>query len=137
MAARSNLILLVEDDPSDVDLIRWSVAKASLPVVLRNIADGTQAMDYLEKVEQGAEERPLLVLLDLNVAPRNGWEILAWMRSREALRDLPVAILTGSDNPHDRLRSREWQDIPFLQKTLSYSGLDQLVKALLIDHAPE
>jgi len=94
-------ILLVEDSPSDVRLIREAMKEAPFAVQLTVAQDGMEATDYLHKVETGRALRPDLVLLDLNLPKKNGREVLAEVKSSPNLKEIPVLIMTSSRADED------------------------------------
>lgn len=94
-------ILLVEDSPSDVRLIREALKEAPIPVQVMVAADGVEAMDHLREAEMGLNIRPDLVLLDLNLPRKNGREVLAEIKSSPSLRQIPVLIMTSSRSDED------------------------------------
>ena len=95
-------ILLVEDDPGDVDLTQEVLEEAKVMLNLNVVEDGVKAMEYLRKEgEYAGAVRPDLVLLDLNMPRKNGREVLAEMKSDEHLKRIPVVILTTSDSERD------------------------------------
>ncbi len=98
MAAHNNplQILLVEDSPADVRLIREALRDTPLPVQITVARDGMEASDYLQNVAKGSETRPDLVLLDLNLPKKNGREVLAEIKGSINLRQIPVLIMTSS-----------------------------------------
>jgi chemotaxis family two-component system response regulator Rcp1 len=94
-------ILLVEDSPSDVRLIREALKKTSVPVNIVVASDGVEAMDYLKNAERHFAERPDLVLLDLNLPRKNGREVLAEVKSSPNLKQIPVLVMTSSKADED------------------------------------
>ena len=95
-------ILLVEDNPGDVDLLRLSLREAGLPVEVTVISTGVEAVDFVRELEaQDSHPKPDLVLLDINLPGADGKQILKLVRANERLRDLPVVIVSGSENPRD------------------------------------
>lgn len=95
-------ILLVEDNDDDVFLTREGMREAGIPANLHRVANGSECMSYLRR--QGAyseEHRPDLVLLDLNMPVMDGREVLAEVRRDEALRLIPVVMLTTSSAHED------------------------------------
>ena len=94
-------ILLVEDSPSDVRLIREAMKQTPISVQMTVAQDGVEATDYLNKVEVGAAPRPDLVLLDLNLPKKNGREVLADVKSSPNLKQIPVVIMTSSRADED------------------------------------
>ncbi|MBS1701078.1 MAG: response regulator [Armatimonadetes bacterium] len=98
---RSVEILLVEDNPGDVDLARETMEESVIPITLIVAKDGVEAMNYLNKVGLAGDRMPDLVLLDLNLPKMDGRAVLEAMRSNEMLLLLPVIVLTSSDAERD------------------------------------
>jgi len=95
-------LLLVEDDPGDVELTREGLRSAHVVVDMHVVEDGDKALQYLRK--QGPYRdaaKPDMVLLDLNMPKKNGREVLYEIRKDEALKDLPIVILTTSEAEAD------------------------------------
>ncbi len=98
-------ILLVEDNPDDIELTRIAFAEADLDSRLEVVRDGAEALDYL--FARGAwagrdpHKLPSIVLLDLNLPKLDGREVLQAIRASEATRNLPVVVLTTSAEPFD------------------------------------
>jgi two-component system response regulator len=98
-------ILLVEDDPADVEITRRALRESAAPVELIVVRDGQEAVDYL--LRQGAHAAgagwrlPDLVLLDLNLPRLNGREVLDRLRATPQFRAVPVVVLTTSGRPED------------------------------------
>ncbi len=89
-------MLLVEDSPSDVRLLREALKETSIPVEMTVARDGVEAMDLLHKTELGQGLRPDLVLLDLNLPRKNGREVLSEVKTSPFLKGIPVLVLTRS-----------------------------------------
>jgi chemotaxis family two-component system response regulator Rcp1 len=99
-------ILLVEDNPGDVELTQEAFLEAKIPYHLHVVYDGDEALEYLYK--QGRHEkaiRPDLVLLDLNMPGKDGKEVLAIIKEDAGLKDIPVNILTSSEAEMDIVKS--------------------------------
>ena len=94
-------ILLVEDSPSDVRLIREALKETPVPVQITVAQDGVEAMDYLRSTESDHSARPDLVLLDLNLPRKNGREVLAEVKSSPSLKQIPVLVMTSSRADED------------------------------------
>lgn len=94
-------ILLVEDSPSDVRLIREALKETPVPLQITVAHDGVEATDYLQQAESGLVNRPDLVLLDLNLPRKNGREVLAEIKGSPTLRQIPVLIMTSSTSEED------------------------------------
>lgn len=98
-------IYLVEDNPADVYLLKEALRAHDVLCDMTWLRDGEQALSLLES---GDFEEPDLVLLDLNLPRVDGREVLLRIRRIPELANIPVAILTSSDSPHDR---REMEDL--------------------------
>jgi len=98
-------ILLVEDNPDDVELTRIAFAEASIANGLEVVVDGAEALDYLfargQYAHRDPDDLPSIVLLDLNLPKIDGREVLQAIRANEKTRGLPVVVLTTSTEPFD------------------------------------
>jgi two-component system, chemotaxis family, response regulator Rcp1 len=94
-------ILLVEDCPSDVRLIREALKQTCVDVGITVARDGIEALEYLRGSERGVNRRPNLILLDLNLPRKNGREVLAEIKSSPMLKQIPVLVMTGSHADED------------------------------------
>ena len=98
-------ILLVEDNPDDVELTRLAFDEAGVSNRLVVVGDGVQALDYLfargAHAGRDPQDLPGIVLLDLNLPRLDGREVLQAIRAAPATRDLPVIVLTTSIEPAD------------------------------------
>jgi CheY-like chemotaxis protein len=103
-AARRVRVLLVEDNPGDVDLVTHAVAE--LPCDVSVASDGVEAMEFLRKDGRHAGAvAPDLVLLDLNLPRMSGREVLARVKEDPALKHIPVVVLSSSQARHDLLEA--------------------------------
>jgi CheY-like chemotaxis protein len=103
-------ILLVEDDARDLELTLVALERSQLANEVIVVRDGAVALDYLLREGEYAERsegNPAVVLLDLKLPKVNGLEVLKTVRSTDALRSLPVVMLTSSHEETDVLRSYE------------------------------
>lgn len=99
MSVKSN-ILLVDDGPGDVKLMQLAFRKVAADHQLHVVRDGQQATDFLRRAP-GYEDapQPNLILLDLNMPIKNGYQVLLDLKADEHFSHIPIVVLTGSDNP--------------------------------------
>lgn len=105
MSTSTRPILLVEDNPDDVELTRIAFAEAKIANPLHVVGNGTEALDYLfmrgDYADRTGGEQPSLVLLDLNMPQMDGREVLQAIRGDASTRSLPVVVMTTSTEPFD------------------------------------
>ena len=107
MTATTNSItrvLLIEDNPIDIRLMRFAFERESDWRTLVTIAEDGEKAIHLLNQSLAANEMPDFVILDLNLPKRDGLEVLQWIRSTEALQTIPVAIVSSS--PMDVIQSQ-------------------------------
>ena len=102
-------VLLVEDDDNDVLFLRTAWKKASVPNSLAVVTDGEKALDYLagagQYLDREAHPYPCLLLLDLNLPRKTGFEVLRWILDHSEHKTLPVVVLTSSSAESDAVRA--------------------------------
>ncbi|WP_428559169.1 MAG: response regulator [Solidesulfovibrio sp. DCME] len=124
-------ILLMEDDPGDVELILEALADAKIRLCIDRVADGEEGMRFLRRQgEHEGAKRPDLVLLDLNMPRMDGREVLAAMKSDRMLRSIPVVVLTTSEAEADILASYDLGANCYLKKPLEFPDFLQVVKSV-------
>ncbi|MEW6763269.1 MAG: response regulator [Pseudomonadota bacterium] len=103
-------ILLVEDNPHDLELTLIALSKSQLANEVVIARDGAEALDYLHRRGEYKERtvgNPAVVLLDLKLPKVDGLEVLREIRNTENLRSMPVCMLTSSKEEQDVVRSYE------------------------------
>ena len=112
-------ILLVEDNPDDVFLMRRIFRKENITATLEVVTDGKQAVEYLEAKDKrrgdDASAFPDLIFLDLKLPFLDGFDVLAWIRRSFTIAPVPVVILTSSLEDQDREKASAF-GVPFLVK---------------------
>lgn len=127
-------ILLVEDNEDDAELIAYAFEKAGIGNPLVAVSDGDAAVDLMEG--RGAyadrERHPLpgLILLDLKLPRRSGFEVLEEVRRNESTRGTPVVVLTSSDHTSDIERAYRLGANAYLVKPVSREALLGMVRTL-------
>ncbi len=119
-------VLLVEDNPGDVQLTQIALEDSKISVNLNVARDGVEAMAFLRKEEQYQEmPTPDIILLDLNLPRKDGREVLAEIKEDRILRRIPVVVLTTSGSEEDVLRAYNLCANCYITKPVDF---DQFVK---------
>ena len=124
-------ILLIEDSPSDANLIQISFKQAKIANNLRWVEDGETALDYL--LQQGDytnSPRPDLIVLDLNLPGMDGQEVLTSVKSHPTLKRIPVIVLTTSEDEEDILKSYELNANCYITKPIDIQQFMRMVQLL-------
>jgi CheY-like chemotaxis protein len=128
-------ILLAEDNPADVYLIRRALAENRVPCLLQIALDGNEAMSFLRSEGKFKDApRPNLILLDLNLPRHDGMEILQHVRQDRQLADVPVIVFTSSDSPADRLSATHLGVTRFIRKPSSlddFMAIGSVIREIL------
>jgi CheY-like chemotaxis protein len=130
----SNTILVVEDSDDDVFALKRAIKKAGIGNPLQVVTDGQQAIDYLTAAADAARRAefplPFLVLLDLKLPYRDGFQVLEWIRGQAPLEAVVVVMLTGSDEPRDHERAHALGARSYLVKPAAGEDIKRLVDSL-------
>lgn len=128
------LILLVEDNPMDVDLTLDAFREARLANKIHVARDGQEALDYLfgngEYADRQAHPLPDLVLLDLKMPGIDGHEVLRRIKEEPLLRRVPVVVLTSSREEADRAKVYDNGANSFLVKPVSFEDFLLVVRQI-------
>jgi CheY-like chemotaxis protein len=131
MHCKSAEILLVEDDPADVELTRETLALAKVLTHLHVVGDGLEALAFLRREEKYAEvPRPDLILLDLNLPRMDGRAFLAEIRSDDRFKAIPVVVLTTSQAEEDILKSYRLGANCYITKPVGLTEFARVVNAI-------
>ena len=133
-------IIIVDDNPIDVYLMRWVLEAHDLSYELHVIENGDDALEVVEHLAAQEHLRsPTIILLDLNLPQLDGKEVLRQIKAIPAGADIRVVVVTGSTNPRDRLDTlalgadaffvKPFQLTPFMQ-------LGDIIKAVAFGNAP-
>ncbi len=127
-------ILLVEDEPDAVTLLRHVFARVGILNPLHSVNDGEQATAYLGGegafADRATHPLPSLILLDLKIPRRSGLEVLQWIRTESHVRLVPVIMMTSSRERSDLRRAYAAGANAYIVKPSSLDQLTQLVIAL-------
>lgn len=113
-------LLLIEDNPDDVFIMRRALKKSGLDLPVHVATDGKEALDYLRGTgpyhDRGQFPIPSMIFLDLKLPYVDGFEVLEWIRQHPVLHDLEVVILTSSAEERDQRKAREFGVKAYLVK---------------------
>jgi len=122
-------ILLVDDSDDDVLLLKESFQDSHMVNLVHVVHDGEEAIDYLKRRGKHASATtPGLVLLDINMPRKNGFEVLEEMKADPALRGIPVVMLTTSTRDVDIARSYAKGACSFVSKPVSFEKLKEVIR---------
>lgn len=134
MTSANTLVLLVEDNATDVLLIKRAFDQAKMANPIQVISDGDAAVSYLNGdgayADRSTHPLPILILLDLKLPRRSGLEVLEWLKGQEALRRIPVVMLTSSEQPSDVDAAYDSGVNSYLVKPVEFDSLFKMLKAV-------
>lgn len=126
-------ILLVDDDPNDVFLFKRAASKSRLANPIHTASDGDEAVEYLKALQDAgadASNAPVVVILDLKMPRKSGFEVLEWLRAQPGLRRLPVVVFTSSAQDPDVNRAYDLGANSYLVKPVTFEDLLAMMKTL-------
>ncbi len=126
-------ILLVEDNEDDILLEQEALAEAKLVNLMSVVRDGEEAMAFLRR--QGKYQNaqmPGLILLDINMPRKNGFEVLNELKADPALMHIPVVMLTTSDNEADIVKSYVKGACSYITKPMDFDKFREVIKRFAI-----
>lgn len=131
---KSGNMLLIEDNPDDVDLVTYAFRKAGIANPLASVGDGDAAIAYIDGAAPYADRTrhplPALFLLDLKLPRRSGFDVLAHIRSLPKTLHTPVVVLTSSGLDEDIRRAYELHANSYLLKPVKPEDLLDMVRTL-------
>jgi two-component system, chemotaxis family, response regulator Rcp1 len=124
-------VLLVEDNPGDAELTRETLEAGKVKLEIDVAIDGEEALDFLcRRGRHAGAATPDVVILDLNLPKLNGGEVLAEMRRDDALKAIPVVILTSSDSERDIVRSYAAGASCYVSKPVDLGAFQAIVRSI-------
>lgn len=136
MSSTRTEILLVEDDPQDVELTLRILRTEDIKVSIQVARDGEEALDYVfgrgEYPNRVPGHQPALILLDLKLPKVNGLQVIEQIKASVETRAIPVVVLTSSGEQKDIVESYRLGANSYVQKPVGSSEFRQTIKALAI-----
>ncbi|MEW6492760.1 MAG: response regulator [Cyanobacteriota bacterium] len=132
--AQKPTVLLAEDDPNDLFLVKRAIRQANLAISLQVVGNGEEAVNYLMREGDYADtERyplPALILTNLKMPRMNGVELLIWVKQQPHLKDIPVVVMSGCEEPDEVSRVNDLGANSQFVKPLSVDALAENLKNL-------
>jgi CheY-like chemotaxis protein len=126
----SRPILIAEDNSEDVFFMKRALKSAGINVPIDFVADGQEAVTYLENHFTDSARVPQLILLDVKMPLMNGFDVLQWVRKKPGLRQLPIIMLTSSDDKADVNRAYDLGANSYLVKPVALDQLEGLIEKI-------
>jgi CheY-like chemotaxis protein len=126
-------ILLVDDNPNDIELTRTALERDNLIEEIVALRDGGEALDYLYrrgKFQDRPSSNPVVVFLDLKMPKVNGLEVLGQMKSDAALKKIPIVMLTSSREEADLIKSYELGVNAYVVKPVGFNKFVEAIRQL-------
>jgi two-component system response regulator len=126
----NKIILLVEDNPKDIALTERALQKSNIMNKLVIARDGVEAIEYLLGDGKPASEVPVVILLDLKLPRVDGMEVLRRIRSEAKTKNLPVVILTSSNEEKDIIQSYDMGANSYIRKPVKFNDFADAIAQL-------
>ncbi len=124
-------VLLMDDDPGDIRLMRESLKKSKFLIDMKTVENGQLGLDYLRKTGQYANaSTPDFILLDLNMPIKDGREVLREIKSDDQLKIIPVIILTTSEEEKDIIESYSDGANCYIRKPVDFEQFQSVVNQI-------
>lgn len=124
-------ILIADDSPGDIRLVKEALRDSRIINQLYTVQDGMSAIDFLRKTN-GFESMPTpdLILLDLNMPRKNGFEVLAEIKQDPLLKAIPIVVMTVSNNEKDILESYNLYANCYITKPVDFEQFVSIVRSI-------
>jgi len=125
-------VLVIEDNPADVRLVREGIDATSIEIELTVINSGRRAGERLTAIDgDRPEDHPDLILLDLNLPGKSGFDVLETVRTETAFPDVPVVVVSSSENPDDINRVYEQSANAYATKPADPDDYIRMIDAIV------
>src|SRR5581483_5882581 len=127
-------VLLVEDDLNDIFLVKRAFKRADIPNPLQVVTDGVEAIHYLHGEGKYADRQhyplPRLIVMDIKMPRKSGFEVLEWIKSDGLLKRIPVVIVSSSDQPPDINKAYELGANAYMIKPVDFKSVENLFQSI-------
>ena len=127
-------VLLVEDDLNDIFLVKRAFKIAKIENPLQVVTDGLEAIQYLrgegKYADRDAYPLPRLIVMDIKMPRRSGFEVLECVKGDGPLRRIPIVIVSSSDNPADINRAYEMGANAYMVKPMDFKAVEHLFSSI-------
>lgn len=124
-------VLIVENDPNDVLLIKRAFRRAELDIPIQVVKSGEEAIDYLSGAPPFDERQlfplPVMLVVDLKMPRVSGFDVITWVRAQPKLKRLPIVVLTSSRDATDVERAYEAGASSYLVKPVAFDALQKML----------
>lgn len=135
MSTANPTILLVEDNPDTQFFIQLAIEEANLTVSVQVVKSGQEALHYLKGQNAYAEREryplPVLILTNVDLPRMSGLELLEWVKQQPELKQLPVVVISNSDDPYQIKRAMKLGANSYFVKTPTFDSLIDLLMSLI------
>lgn len=132
--AEVQTVLFAEDDDNDAFFLERAFKQAKIANPLQRACDGEEAIAYLSGLGKYADRAqypiPCLLMLDLKMPRKNGFDVLQWLRVQPGLKRMPVVVLTSSKEDPDINRAYDLGANTYVVKPVQFEGLADMIKTL-------
>lgn len=134
METKDFTVLLVEDDLNDIFLVKRAFKLTELDVPLQVVTDGQEAISYLKGdgkyADRTAHPVPHLIVMDIHMPRKSGFEVLEWVKRDGLLRRIPIVIVSSSDNPAEINRAYELGANAYMVKPMDFRAVEHLFQSI-------
>ncbi|MFP4368078.1 MAG: response regulator [Candidatus Kapaibacterium sp.] len=124
-------VFLVEDNETDIELIKEALKLSRLSTSLKIANDGEEAIDYLtDNCEKMESQKPDIILLDLNLPKKDGIEVLSFIKNNNRIKDIPVIVLTVSGCNNDVLKAYSHHANCYIRKPVDFDKFEEIVRQI-------
>lgn len=126
------IVLLVEDSQDDAFIFNWTLEKSGVDASVHHAWHGGEAVEFLSQAwAAGPDALPTITFLDLKMPILNGFEVLDWLRAQPFAAQVPVAVLSGSEQHEDKVRALSLGASNYLVKPVTVAAIQKYLKGTL------